>query len=765
MSESLTQLYLSNPALAGAIRRQQFGQGLAQHGLDTSPTSGWGALARLAQAYVGGRLMDSGQEEANKAGEAQRQEAMAFLGTPQAAGLPTTVGTGVGGAGQPQTAPMPSGATNAMPPPELIPHYEEASKETGIPVQILYAKDRQESNFNNSLRGGAGEIGISQILPSTAKAPGFGVQAVDPTTLSDPRNNILFGARYFKGRGDAAGVTDWSNPAEWAKALAGYNGGGDPNYVANVMRWVQANPSTSLPVMPQGGAGGGAQPPSGAPGMAAPPPGGGAAPPGMAAPPPGGGAAAPGGGAPAQPSGGGSEARTLAGVYLQHAQDMRQKALQASMSTNLQIRQSAPQLAALAASYQQQATTFLTMDQWEPYTLPDGTRMQRNTKTGERRPEIPGTSRTVVGENGDIWEFPAGGGAPRVVWKNTTGVTGSGEDASASRTLEELAPKIRDGSASQDEVGRYAKAAETWIKRQTVMDPATHQQVSVPTRQWPSHLPLPPTAKTAPPANSAPAPSPAAPSPTTQETPAFGGTVPLTGGGFGREAAVKVDTENATKDIDRTNTEEAKILDDRKLFQTTQNIRALTPGVTTGKWGEARGAMAQYLTSLGVPEATVKSVTGTSAPDYEMLRKTLYELAMDKTRGMGREPGYIFDQIKANLPNLTDQRLTIEGITRFMDAMQYYRQDEIKARASHLTTEKENIRSDLPYKGLSNYKEPDVRAYAAAGLAAAGLPMDQWAKGLTNEQKTEALRLASKMWPDAAAMDGKGQLIPLRRAP
>jgi hypothetical protein len=113
-------------------------------------------------------------------------------------------------------------------------HFRRASAETGIPVDLLIAQARQESSFNPNARGAAGEIGIFQIKPSTAQQPGFGLTGVDPGTLTDPGANIMFGARYLRGR---MGQGDPNNPADQARALAAYNGGGDPNYVANVNRY------------------------------------------------------------------------------------------------------------------------------------------------------------------------------------------------------------------------------------------------------------------------------------------------------------------------------------------------------------------------------------------------------------------------------------------------------------------------------------------------------------------------------------------------
>jgi hypothetical protein len=129
-----------------------------------------------------------------------------------------------------------------------------ASRETGIPESILRAKIQQESSFNPEATGRAGEIGLSQVMPSTARDPGFGVDPVDPATLRDPANNIMFGARYLAGRGRAAGVTDWNDPKQAARGLTAYNGGGDPNYAQNVMRYMGGGQSGMPAVTPGPGA-------------------------------------------------------------------------------------------------------------------------------------------------------------------------------------------------------------------------------------------------------------------------------------------------------------------------------------------------------------------------------------------------------------------------------------------------------------------------------------------------------------------------------
>lgn len=136
-------------------------------------------------------------------------------------------------------------------PDELIPHFNAASEATGVPVPVLAAQAKQESRFRPDATGQAGEVGIGQILPSTARNPGYDMQGVDPAELRDPAKNIMFQAQYMKGIGDKLGVKDWSDPEQTAKALRAYNGGGDPNYVQNVFGHLYGSNAPKVSGAPQ----------------------------------------------------------------------------------------------------------------------------------------------------------------------------------------------------------------------------------------------------------------------------------------------------------------------------------------------------------------------------------------------------------------------------------------------------------------------------------------------------------------------------------
>jgi hypothetical protein len=112
---------------------------------------------------------------------------------------------------------------------------DEVARERNVPPHVLGAVLRHESGFNPDARGQAGEVGLGQILPSTARRPGFGLNPVTEEELRDPRRNIDFSASYIAARNPNV---DWSNPVAAARALAtNYNAGGDPDYAAKVIRY------------------------------------------------------------------------------------------------------------------------------------------------------------------------------------------------------------------------------------------------------------------------------------------------------------------------------------------------------------------------------------------------------------------------------------------------------------------------------------------------------------------------------------------------
>jgi soluble lytic murein transglycosylase-like protein len=73
---------------------------------------------------------------------------------------------------------------------------KEAAARYGIPVEIVDAVIRTESGYNPNVTGAVGEIGLMQVLPSTARMLGFSGTLEE---LREPHANIAYGVQYLAG--------------------------------------------------------------------------------------------------------------------------------------------------------------------------------------------------------------------------------------------------------------------------------------------------------------------------------------------------------------------------------------------------------------------------------------------------------------------------------------------------------------------------------------------------------------------------------------
>ena len=79
---------------------------------------------------------------------------------------------------------------------------ETYAKANGVPVDLAHAVIFTESTYNPKARGAAGEIGLMQIRPATARMMGYTGKA---SGLYDPATNIKYGMKYLGGAHKLAG--------------------------------------------------------------------------------------------------------------------------------------------------------------------------------------------------------------------------------------------------------------------------------------------------------------------------------------------------------------------------------------------------------------------------------------------------------------------------------------------------------------------------------------------------------------------------------
>jgi hypothetical protein len=136
---------------------------------------------------------------------------------------------------------MPPLDTSRDPVLHWVGYAQEAERETGVSAALLLGLTRVESGGNIHAISSAGAFGLTQFIPSTARA--YGVKP------GDARSQMLGAARYLK----ALGVD--KNPAH---ALNAYNGaqtiGGKANpYAANVLGAAKSYTGLGKVPVPPGG--------------------------------------------------------------------------------------------------------------------------------------------------------------------------------------------------------------------------------------------------------------------------------------------------------------------------------------------------------------------------------------------------------------------------------------------------------------------------------------------------------------------------------
>jgi len=152
------------------------------------------------------------------------------------------------GGAQPNTGPanvVPADARPAM--------LEKATAGTGVPPYLLDAVVQRESGWNTNANSGVA-LGLGQVKPSTARQPGYGVNGIDPGTLTDGPTNLAFSAQYLAGLGKKFGVTDWNNPDQARQVLEAYNGSNTKSQYANEVLAIAAGGNPGAPRAAQPGA-------------------------------------------------------------------------------------------------------------------------------------------------------------------------------------------------------------------------------------------------------------------------------------------------------------------------------------------------------------------------------------------------------------------------------------------------------------------------------------------------------------------------------
>lgn len=165
-------------------RQRVIAEQLMQQGADFSPVAHWTqGAARVASALNGG-LMERRADKASEANDAENAEMMASLT----------------GGGTPEVSPVSAPVDPQSAPDDLV-------------QRVI----KQESGGNPNAVSPKGAQGLMQVMPATARDPGFGVKPMDPTKAFDPAENQRFGTEYLNAMKSRYGDDE--------AALVAYNAG------------------------------------------------------------------------------------------------------------------------------------------------------------------------------------------------------------------------------------------------------------------------------------------------------------------------------------------------------------------------------------------------------------------------------------------------------------------------------------------------------------------------------------------------------------
>ncbi|OKL45406.1 lytic transglycosylase domain-containing protein [Pseudovibrio exalbescens] len=98
---------------------------------------------------------------------------------------------------------------------------KETAKKHGVPHELARAVVQVESSFNPKARGAAGEVGLMQIKPATARGMGY---RGSTKALYNPETNLEWGMKYLAGAhkkagGDLCGTILRYNAGHYAKRM------------------------------------------------------------------------------------------------------------------------------------------------------------------------------------------------------------------------------------------------------------------------------------------------------------------------------------------------------------------------------------------------------------------------------------------------------------------------------------------------------------------------------------------------------------------
>jgi len=633
----------------------------------------------------------------------------------------------------------------------------------GIPPQLAYAYLQQESSLGTNKAAGTN---IGQITFGTAQKPGYGMAPISADDLKDPEKNIAFSLQYLKRVGEANGVTNWNDPAQWGLALRGYNGTGDPNYVQNVARYlpkgvtvhdpglgqgrtqVAAAPATAPPAAPGGAparfppgtvqaagpAAGSAVAAPAAPitptppvvpqtppnqlaqgqpgGQPAPPT---AVPPGMPQPP------------VMQPPAGGPQAPPTIPLNARGLTAQQQQGIDALASTGRLSLQDRIKLEQQYQSFniQQAQKQFSDFIELQKLAVSQGNlsnaQFEANLKAWQAaHPELAPNARVAT---------------------------------LAYRTMQDLAPAIQSGNATDAQQKQYANAATEYQEFKEVTDPVTKQLKSVPTK------PLPPGYPTT-----------VGGTDLTQSRTLTPGLSPAQQRIEQDPAAYKVNESryDAAKPwISEINQEVPALQQDNsRIAQMQDLLNRVTTGPGAASWASIKASMQTFAPEwLSGWERESHELTGAAA--IEALQKLAFQGSISQEAKGSPRGGYgitkLYQELNPGVDMLNAANKEVLDGKLIINQMGI---DHGQAAAQHFTTQEDRFADTGKFESKDQFEQRwnsqrNAQVGAAALGALQGQSADKWSANLTPAEYDRALSIAARAKPGAEVYNRDGVKITL----
>ena len=429
----------------------------------------------------------------------------------------------------------------------------------------------------------------------------------------------------------------------------------------------------------------------------------------------------------------------------------RNTALQQQYLTNTAAQQQA-EVARQQWVYEQQVKAG-----WEDA----GNGVIRNKYTGETKYGGPPAPRSTKDEQGNTWLLEPGQ-PPKLMSANPSGVTGSGDDTSALRLMNEIGPKIANGTATPQEQANYTSATEIYRKPVLQTDPVTKQTLRVYTRDLPQGFPAPPGL-----GGSAPGQPPAGGGP--------GGPQVVTPGLSPAQQEIERDPaayKVAELQYDRDSKEIPAIGDAGRQSQADQvrikEMQDVLQRFSTGSGTEARTAAANWFQRWlpsGITGWEKQSPNLSGADAAQAFSKLALVGAGTQERGvLGARGGYqAIKLFKEANPNVDLQDATNKSILDMQMISNQANQDYSQAALSHFADNETKFGQTHKYDSLAQFDrnwnaQRNPQVYAGAMGAISGQPASQWAKGLSDEEYKRSLDIVSRANPSAVVNGKSGRI-------